>query len=219
MKIREILSSTIVINPRKGPFNDSSLKWLEEDVDRLCLLFEDADFEVFLTGGIGLAMHQERFYRYHKDIDLAIFVEDLPALSAYLNGRDYRVVKRWFMTHLGARYDMHIVAPFDISQIGWKIPISKKIRGLQNGLFMRYRHSRAMIFDVFLWQKSEKGVIPVGYDTIIPWEDFYPATKAKSGTNLLLPNINHKKHLPPRVPSQLIDYEVAGINPVSGDPK
>jgi hypothetical protein len=214
MKISEFLSSTIIVNPRKGKFNASTLKRLEEDVDQLCQLFREVDFEVFLTGGVGLAMHQDRFYRYHKDIDMAIFKEDLPKLSEYLNGRGYRVVKRYFMTHLSPRLDMHIVAPFDINRIGNEIPISKKIRGLQSGSRYRYRSSRVMIFDVFLWQRSGNGVVPVGYDTIIPWEDFYPATKARNDTNLLLPNINHKKHLPPRVRYQLIDYEVAGLNPI-----
>ena len=214
MKIRQLLSSTVIVNPRKGEFTEAARNRLEKDVDLLCQLFDGVDFEIFLSGGIGLAIRQESFYRYHKDIDLAIFVEDLPALAGYLSERGYQVVKRYFMTHLGPRFDLHIVAPFDIDQIGTKIPISKKIRGLKKGGPIRYRSSRVMVFDVFLWRRSAKGVIPVGYETIIPWDDFYPAAKVREGTHLLLPNINHKRHLPPRVSYQLIDYEKAGIRPI-----
>ena len=200
-----------LIRKNKGTANHEENKILQFDIELLLTLFEDAPCDVFLTGGVGLAIRSQEFYRFHKDIDLAIFEDDIEQFDRHLETMNYSLVKNFFMTHISPRYDLYAVKKIAASAIRNYGSGRVKVRGLKDGPGIRLVRRRSEIFDLFLWKKTKEGVATVGYNTTIPWKDFYPAQKLSENSQLRLPNINYKKYLAPRVPRQYIDFEQAGI--------
>ena len=202
----------ILVRRNKGSFNHIEDSNLQKDIDLLIALFEDAPCDVFLTGGVGLAFRSKEFYRFHKDIDLAIFKEDLEEFSRHLERNKYNLVKHRFMTHISPWHDLYGVTKVSASSIENYDTGRVKIRGLKLGAIFRIVRQRSEMFDIFLWEKSKNGVTTVGYNTTIPWEDFNPVSKISSNSRLQLPNINYKKYLAPRVSRQFVDFKQAGID-------
>ncbi len=213
---KDILRSSILINRRnRKSTSPAALETLSEEVQNLAQLFIGAQCPVYLAGGVSMALHQDRFYRNHKDFDIAIFVDDLPTLASHLESRGYELVVRYFTTHISPWHNIQWVAPLDINRIGREEPGSVRVRGMKkNRNPIRYMNHRDTYFDIFFQSKLERGAFLHWPKVIIPWDDFFPAKPVIEGSSLLLPNLNHKKHLPVHVPRQVEDFLVANMEPL-----
>ena len=201
----------LVIGGREKQYKGFSLDELKRDLAVLANLFSTIDFPLFLTGGVSISLQLNQFYRHHEDFDLGIFVEDLPKLKKYLPKIGYDLMRRYFMTHLTPWHDLHLLTSFLPEDLKRFPPGSSRIRIVKKQAIISNR-KRTEAFDLFLWQKSDEGVIPVKNENIIPWDDFYPAKKIFPGSNLLVPNIKHKKHLTPTSKRQMMDIQRAGLD-------
>ena len=191
------------------PFDESAEKVLQTDLSDLAQLFATVDFPLFLVGGVGVSAQLDKFYRYHNDFDLAIFVDDLHKLEQYLYGTGYLIMRQFFITHMTKKYNFYILKTYYSSEIKEIPPGAAKIRIVQNKRFIYNNRQRTQIMDLFLMQKSDEGVIDGKNNNIIPYEDFYPAKKPFPGSNLMVPNINFRKHIPANFAWQRLDLKMA----------
>ena len=215
MKISDLRTLTWVIRPRNKKLKSDSIEYLKSDVNFLARLFEKSDFNIYLVGGVGMAIRGDSFYRNHRDLDVAIFNDDLDKLLIHLHSLDYRVMSKHFSTHISPWHNMQIVSRFDKNKNLRKDPNLLKVRVIKRGrALFRYARHRVDYFDVFFLGKTDQGVVLHGYDAIVPWEDFLPTQPITEESNLILPNINYKQYLPPKKKKEETDFEVAGIQPV-----
>ena len=215
MKLSDLRTLTWVIRPRHKKLKPDSIENLRSDVNFLAGLFEKSDFNVYLVGGVGMAIRGDTYYRNHRDLDVAIFSEDLEKILIHLQALDYRVMSKHFSTHISPWHNMQIVSRFDKTENLTKNPDLLKVRVIKKGrALFRYARHRVDYFDVFFLGRTKEGVILHGYNAIVPWGDFLPTNSITDESNLILPNIRYKQYLPPKKKKEKTDFEVAGIEPV-----
>ncbi len=215
MKFKNILSLKGVLKPRHNHLNENSLDRLNNDVTAIFRLFQLADFNAYLVGGLGLAIRDDQFYRNHRDIDIAIFTEDFEKLINYLQDRNYRIMSRHLSTHISPWHNLQVVSNFDYTAAIGQDPAEWRIRVMRKGKsFVRFAGHRTDFLDIFFLGKTEDGVILHGYDAMVPWQDFLPVTQPVKDSALLLPNIRYKCYLPPISTREEIDFQKAGIQPI-----
>ena len=185
---------------------------IRAELEKLNHLFTGINCPVFLVGGVGLAVRTGHFYRNHKDFDLAIFSEDFEDLSVYLQSKGYQTVQRRFTTKISKdlNVDIYKRIPTIREQTQARSKIITKILYMNRARFFRIR-SRLDMMDLLLFEKTNQGVIAVGYETNIPWKDFYPLEKLSEDSMINLPNINYKKYFKPKTDRQLDDLEKVGL--------
>lgn len=191
----------------------ASLDEIRDDLKKLNEFFSEATFPLFLVGGIGMAVQRGRFFRYHRDLDIAIFRDDFEALYAYLSSREYSIIEKYFSAH---------VSPW-LNLQGGKQYIGKPTKEEADRLSFRvkskttlpftYARRRMNYLDLFLLEKSNDGVYLLGYNRLVKWEDFEPYRPMLPGSKVLLPNINYKKQLQPVNEQERLDFEESKLKP------
>ena len=214
MNLRKLFSATIIITRRKGKFTYGVNVRQLEDAEKLVTLFQGMTCQAYFTGGAGIAWSIGDFYRYHNDFDIAVFIDNLETLATHLKSKRFRLVKRYFITHISPWHDIQVMIDFNPRSFDQAKRDSTRLKGLIKGAPFRVIKRRYHLFDIFAWNKSKDGVLPIGHSNIIPWNDFYPATRISVTSNLFFLNIHHKKYIPQRTEREKIDYERAGIKPV-----
>ena len=215
MRFSDILSTRFLRTTRAGIERPWIPTNLEDDVQFMATLFEGIECPVYLIGGIGMALRVGHFYREHKDFDLAIFTDELPIVMRHLEKRNYLITTRRFMTHISPKYNIQAVTTYDPKRANIPNPEKLHTRGLKkSGPLVRVHFKRTDYFDIFFLGKSDGGVIAHGFKVVIPWNDFLPAEKISEKSNLLLPNLNYKRYLPPRKGKQQQDFDMNGLKPV-----
>ena len=213
-QIIRLFSGSIIFMERKGIKNFRPISDLDEELSTLIELFQGIGCQVFLVGGIGMAVRQGKFYRNHKDFDLAVFTEDLAEFREYLKGRGYRFVRRSFVAKIAPKLYIQFYVPFDPASIRRLYAGKHVVKLLKTGREKAFRiRGRLELIDVLLLGKADKGVYDYAYRAIIPWKDFLPIEKLTDESNLLLPNIAYKKYLPSYTQRSKEDLNIAGIRP------
>ena len=179
---------------------------LRQDLDLVRSWIDAGDVDVFLVGGLGLAVRSRRFYRNHADIDLAIFDDDLPAFTRNAGAAGYR----WARPVAGMA-----VSPWHRVDLARDVPephpsAPLRLTRLRGSRVERLLH-RADFLDVMVLQRAYNGIALLGDDVVVPWEDFFPAVLVAGGRHLWLPNAAYKRHLPARWPRQRRDLRVAAL--------
>ena len=88
-------------------------------------------------------------------------------------------------------------------------PRDIRLRGMKrNPIPFSYIHHRETYFDIFFQSRVDDGVYLHWPRIIVPYDEFFPAKPVMEGSGLMLPNLNFKKYLPPRVPCQVEDFEI-----------
>ncbi len=161
--------------------------------------------DLYLVGGLGLAVRSAQFRRNHADIDLALFTDDLPRFTDYLSDCGYH----WARPVLGLA-----VSPWHRVDLARSVPDPGPARALRvsRATNTRVRHSavRTDFMDVMLMRRGDTGVTMLGDEVDVPWDDFLPARPVVGSRRLWLPNVRYKRHLPARWPRQRRDLIHAG---------
>ncbi|MEM9608591.1 MAG: hypothetical protein AAGA99_14300 [Actinomycetota bacterium] len=78
--------------------DDGLGRWSPMNVDGAVGIFRSASFRWWLSGGRALAMHLERTWRDHEDLDIGVVRTDLPAVAELLGGWDLHVAAAGVLT-------------------------------------------------------------------------------------------------------------------------
>lgn len=185
---------------------------LHREVDQLLDLFNSAPFQVFMVGGVGLALHRGDFHRDHRDYDIAVLKEDLGTLARHLDSRGYFLGRRRFMMHIFAGLNLELFARLEpgFEFTGHKTKYT--IRMVKKGLFHVYP-GRLTVIDVFPFIRQGKHIRFIGKYPLEPAKYFFPGKKIREQSSLLLPNLTHYNYVPVKNIRQAEDYRRAGITP------
>lgn len=180
---------------------------LHDDVATVRALVDAGPVEVYLVGGVGLALRSGHFYRNHADIDLAIFVDDLAAFAEHAAGHGYEWARPIAGVAVTPWRRLDVARPLTVPQdglpgAGLAEPCALRLVRRRNAVVHRIRR-RPDFMDVMLLEARSDGVAMLGEGVVVPWSDFVPATAL--GRRLLLPNPQYKVHLPARWPRQRRD--------------
>ena len=209
---KKYLFPTLIFSLRNKRKRHDSFHRIRNDIAKMDRLFSHAPFEVYLVGGVGLAIRKEHFYRNHRDFDIAVFTDDLLALNQHLNQHGYTLVNKFFSGHVSPRYNLQLVTIPDIPSIPKKQYTSLKLRALaDNGRKIRMLRQRIDYFDVFLLGPQKEGIKMLGYNTLVPWQDFLPVVPVLGHPTLTLPNKQYKAYLPVENSRMEKDLQLAGL--------
>lgn len=187
---------------RVGPWRER----LRHDLTLVSSWIDAGDVDVFLVGGLGLAVRSGHFYRNHGDIDLAVFDVDLPAFAATAADAGYRwarpvaglAVSPWHRVDVARDVpEPHPFSPLRLT----------RIRGSRVGRVMH----RADFLDVMVLRRTPDGVAMLGDNVLVPLHDFFPAVAVPDCRRLWLPNAAYKRHLPARWPRQRRDLRIVAL--------
>lgn len=187
---------------------------LSRDLNEVVDLVDGARVPAYLVGGLGLAVRSDDFYRNHADVDLAVFLPELPQLLQRLAGAGYRLcaatagfpISPW---HRVDRFrpvtrDEVLAHPNDFCL--------RLVRGTASrGVIFTSR--RTDVIDLLLLSHQSDRIVLHGYDCDVPTADFFPDHPLASSSHLRLPNLRYKAHLPSAWPRQRQDLAVAGLAP------
>ena len=214
MRLRKPPSLTFVFTGRNKDFTAQTPNEIHRDVQSLNLIFNGSSTSVYLVGGIGMAIRKNHFYRNHRDLDIAIFTEDIIPFFKHMKSKGYRILHKYFSGHVSPKHNLQIGSDICIEKIVKSDPDRIKIRLLRSGpAHLVNIGQRTDYFDVFFLGRSSRGVLLHGYNAFTPWSDFYPLYPVIEGANLLLPNINYKRHLFPKNEKESLDFRMAGLIP------
>ncbi len=183
---------------RMGPWRQD----LRDDVTEVCRWADAGPVDLYLVGGLGLAVRGVEFYRNHADIDLAFFADDLPAFSAYLADSGYHWAQPVMSLPLSPWHRVDLARPLPDPATARPLRVS---RHRPIGVWRAARRTDFM--DVMVMRRHEAGVEMLGHDAVVPWDDFLPAVTVPGSRRLLLPNARYKQHLPARWPRQRRDLK------------
>ena len=211
-RLLKYLTLIVIFSHRNKRKSEASFCSIRDDIGRMDRLFRNAPFEVYLVGGVGLAIRKGKFYRNHRDFDIAIFTDDLIAFNDYLGRNGYILVDKFFSGHVSPKHNMQLVTPAVISGGSKMMFESLKLRALAGKAGkIRLLRRRIDYFDVFLLQPRPEGVKMVGYDTVVPWQDFLPVVPVIGHPTLRLPNKQYKSYLPVENSRMEQDLQLAGL--------
>lgn len=71
--LKEISAIKFVIRPVHRPMNKFASEILLKELSIVKSLFQDISSKVYLVGGVGMAIRQNKFYRNHTDFDVAVY--------------------------------------------------------------------------------------------------------------------------------------------------
>lgn len=207
---------TFVITKRNKKLTLQTRPDILNDIRVLCDLIKGLPFNVYLVGGVGMAIRENQFYRNHRDLDIAIFTQDIEAFFSHMLSKGYRVLQKSVSGHISPKHNLQVTKDISIDHLMKHNPDLLKIRMLNagRGLIKCVNH-RTDFFDVFLLGETDKGVLLHGFNAITPWKDFKPSVPVRPGSNLLLPNLNYKRYLYPVKAKEMLDFKKAGLTPVA----
>ena len=161
-----------------------------------------------------MAIRKNHFYRNHRDLDIAIFTEDMVSFFEQMKVRGYRIIQKYVSGHISPKHNLQVGSDISVEEVRKSNPDKLKLRLLRSGP-SRFKKigQRTEYFDVFLLGKTQEGVLMHGYNAFTPWTDFYPIYPVIEGEKLLLPNINYKRYLYPQNKKEIMDFRMAGLIP------
>lgn len=202
---------SLVFTCSQRGLDDNAVRSLRTDLDLVHSMLDGADFPIYLVGGLGLAVRSSSFYRNHRDIDLAVFAEDLPQLADLLGQSGYRLGHQVFSAFLTASYRLQAARALDSPHI--VDPENARVRAyLRGGPRVRLARRRADYFDIFLLSRSEAGVVLHGYDVTVPWEAWHPTRPFRADSPVSLPNAAYRQHIGAKGRKQRRDFQQAGLD-------
>ena len=178
---------------------------LADDIEVVRALVDSGPVDVYLVGGVGLALRSGHFYRNHADIDLAIFTDHLTAFAEHATSHGYEWASPVAGMAITPWRRIDVARP--LAGPGEATAGSAALRLVRRrGSHLQRISQRADFLDVMLLDSLPDGAAMLGQDVIVPWEDFLPAEAL--GRRLLLPNPRYKSHLPAPWPRQRRDLRV-----------
>ena len=205
----------VTLTPAGSAPNPRWLAELTADLRQLADLLEGMRVPVYLVGGVGMALRAGGFARNHRDLDIAVFVEDLGELARHLRARGMHLVHQVLGTYLSPWHRLQVTMPLDWDRVALD-PESLHLRALRPGRARIATAGRTGYFDVFLLGRGPTGVALHGYGRTVPHDDFFPADRLPGSTVLHLPCPRYKQHLPPTNATQHRDIVRAGLQPLPG---
>ena len=207
---------TFVITRRNKKLTLNTRKDILSDVHIMSDLFKEIPVKVYLVGGIGMAIRRNHFYRNHRDLDVAIFTEDMESFFEDMLKKGYHIIQKSISGHISPKHNLQVGKEIGIKELKEINPDLLKIRLLRSRSgWINYAKRRTDFFDVFFLGKEKHGVLLHGFNSFTPWSDFEPSGPVFKGSNLLLPNLNYKRHLYPQKGKELNDFRKAGITPIA----
>ena len=186
---------------------------LERDLNEVIGLTEVARVPVYLVGGLGLAVRQGDFYRNHADVDVAVFLPELPDLLRKLDSEGYQLfeARAGFPVSPWHRFDRFRSVSLSDVMTQPDGRCLRLIRGASSRGTM-FTSRRADVIDLLLLSQVSDRISLHGYDCDVPASDFFPDSPFVGSSYLRLPNLAYKAHLPRTWPRQRQDLAFAGIS-------
>ena len=193
---------------RMGDWRGDLTRDLSEVVD----LVDGAGVPVYLVGGLGLAVRSDDFYRNHADLDLAVFLPELPQLLQRLADAGYRLCAATAGFPISPWHRVDRFRPVTVGEV-MSDPDAGCLRlvrsNAETGVFFTSR--RTDVIDLLLLSHRSDRIMLHGYDCDVPRTDFFPDHPMASSSYLRLPNLRYKAHLPSSWPRQRQDLAAAGL--------
>ncbi len=186
----------VVINPIRKNFDKNAITTLEQDLQQLGDFVKGAEVDIYLVGGVAIALTIGHFYRNHQDFDLAIFSEDLDKFYKYITSKSYEMVTRHLSKQTSLGYHLNLVSKTNPQMVLEKN--QNYLRFLRRDHhIIQYTGNRMDYVDLFLLRKKEKTVYLVEHNLDIPSEEFFPVRShaLRSGSSLLIPNLAYRTRM------------------------
>ncbi len=196
-------------------FGDVDEEHLRRDLSLVAGLVCGCPRPVYLVGGIGMALRAGGFWREHRDVDLAVFLDDLGAFADHMAGRGYDVVNQWLGVQMTPRLRVHLTTELDWARVQ-DDPGRLHLRLVPAWAKGFRRPTRTQYIDLFLLARETAGVRLLGYDVTVPEDDFFPSHPVPGHDCLRMPVARYKEYLPPTNAVQLRDMARAGLVPAVG---
>jgi len=150
--------------------------------------------DIYLVGGIAVALANGGFRRNHRVIDLAIFDTDLNEFHRHAASRGYYFTKKMGYTHISHRHDLNIysrITPEEMMDEGYCKVLLRKPAIVQNV------RKKMDCFDLFLMRYAGESIYFIDQEKTIPHDEFFPARSypLENGTELLIPNLKYRPRL------------------------
>ena len=193
---------------RMGDWRGDLTRDLSEVVD----LVDGAGVPAYLVGGLGLAVRSDDFYRNHADVDLAVFLPELPQLLQRLAGVGYRLFSATAGFPISPWHRVDRFRPVAQEQV-MADPDGDCLRLVRSNAEsgMLFTSRRTDVIDLLLLSQRAERIVLHGYDCDVPRSDFFPDHPMANSRYLRLPNLQYKAHLPSSWPRQRQDLAVAGL--------
>ncbi|MAT60196.1 MAG: hypothetical protein CMH41_00830 [Micrococcales bacterium] len=188
-------------------------KSLKDDLAELVALTDQVRVELCLVGGVGLAVRQQSFHRNHSDLDLAVFLSDLPAFLAGFESVGYRLYGAQAGLCISPWHRVDILRAISVDAVMAEPNryCLRLVRGKKSNSVL-YTRQRTDVMDLMTMDISNEGIVLHGYDRVVPHRDFFPLTKFSGSQYVCLPNIRYKSHLPAAWPRQRKDLAAVGLS-------
>ncbi len=185
---------------------------LNRDLSEVVDLVDGAGVPAYLVGGLGLAVRSDDFYRNHADVDLAVFLPELPQLLQRLAGVGYRLCAATAGFPISPWHRVDRFRPLSVGEV-MANPDGGCLRLVRSNTEsgMLFTSRRTDVIDLLLLSQRAERIVLHGYACDVPRTDFFPDRPMANSRYLRLPNLQYKAHLPSAWPRQRQDLAVAGL--------
>jgi hypothetical protein len=146
---------------------------VEQRLERLSEIFEDADFLWYLDGAINISLYRDKLMRDHKDLDMSVFKEDLPELDELLEKQGFGIFVNFEQTgkKLMRKVNVEELATLDKPDLSiCKVDAEGRIQKETGEPFN--------FVDLHVYSRDEEGNIIINYTgTTLAKEFFEPIKK------------------------------------------
>ena len=116
------------------------------------------------------------------------------------------------MTHISRKRNFQIETSFNPKNISKEYSKNFRLRIMRKKIYLPWtKIYRTDVMDLLIYTNDKYGILNHEQNIVIPFEDFFPTEKISQDSNLHIPNVKYKKHLPAYSESQRLDLELAGI--------
>jgi len=205
-----------LISPRKKFLDERASQQLNREIETLGEFVCGAGMDVYLVGGVAVALTVGNFYRNHSDFDLALFDRNLGDFYEYCSSRGYELVTRegFPSLHISPFHHLYVVSETDPRRALNKAQTRLRILLKGEGL-VRMLRSRTDYIDLFLLQERGRYIRSAEYGVDIPKEEFFPVQNfsVKNGFRLSVPNLKGcLSRIGVRKPKQAGDFARLGLS-------
>jgi hypothetical protein len=180
---------------KNKPLTSKDHELLKEDINHLGAFLKGTDVDVYLVGGVAVALEEGKFHRNHRDFDLAIFSKDLENFYAYLKSKGYCFIRKNSYTHISPRYDLNLISEISPEKINNKQGHFKVLQ--RTPRIIKKVKNRMDYFDLFLLEDREDWIYLTANGVNVPRDEFFPARSypLENGTELLIPNLKYRSRI------------------------
>jgi hypothetical protein len=203
----------LLFGPVRDSFDRQEVNTLGKDLEELAKFIEGSGLEVYLVGGVAVALTVGDFYRNHHDFDLALFVKDLDKFHQFLRSMNYLLVKRHFSANVSPGHRIYCVSETTPDRVHEKN--QSRLRLLrQNRKRIHYLPNRMDYIDLFLLDEHENYIHLLEHGQFVPKNEFYPiATHLTNKGKIFIPNIKYRERIECIDIKQVDDLTRAGLIP------